>query len=208
MHATPRQRTGQVRAGAGHNETKDRCADCGTSGHRMEECKLFKKRSVSERVVIVVDRHIYFRYLQPNQQAFACKTRSNSKIPDCKTPLRHHTLLHDGWSICDQKTRVSPLKQLTLSRLELQVAVMCPAGRNGENRKWLPNRLDHLLERLPVPYRIKWTRSESRRYHTFVAKRIADIQEASSIVSSRWVPGSISNICSRDCTVAELVENS
>ena len=81
------------------------------------------------------------------------------------------------------KSRLSPLKQLTIPRLEVSAAVVAA-------------RLDRMLKQeidMQVGQSVFWSDSscvlgyignDSRRYHTFVANRVAAIQEASS--PSQW----------------------
>ena len=81
------------------------------------------------------------------------------------------------------KSRLSPLKQLTIPRLELCAAVVA-------------TRLEKMVRReidMQVNQSVFWTDSacvlgyisnESKRFHTFVANRVAAIQEVAS--SSQW----------------------
>ena len=81
------------------------------------------------------------------------------------------------------KSRLSPLKQLTIPRLELSAAVVA-------------TRLDKMVRKkigIPVNQSIFWTDStcvlgyianEDKRFHTFVANRVAAIQEVTS--STQW----------------------
>jgi len=81
------------------------------------------------------------------------------------------------------KSRLSPLKQLTIPRLELSAAVVA-------------TRLDKMVRKeigIPISESIFWTDStcvlgyianEDKRFHTFVANRVAAIQEVTS--SSQW----------------------
>ena len=103
------------------------------------------------------------------------------------------------------RTRLAPLKQLTIVRLELQAAV-------------LGVRLASFIQRelsSPVSQTFYWTDSqvvlqylnnESRRYHTFVANRIAEIHESSH--PSQWshVPGhqNPADVCSRGTSATDL----
>ena len=103
------------------------------------------------------------------------------------------------------RTRLAPLKQLTIVRLELQAAV-------------LGVRLANFIKRelsCPVKDTFYWTDSqvvlqylmnESRRYHTFVANRVAEIHESSR--PSQWshVPGqqNPADVCSRGTSVDDL----
>jgi len=81
------------------------------------------------------------------------------------------------------KSRLSPLKQLTIPRLELSAAVVA-------------TRLDKMVRKeigIPISESIFWSDStcvlgyianEDKRFHTFVANRVAAIQEVTS--SSQW----------------------
>ena len=107
------------------------------------------------------------------------------------------------------KGRVAPLKQLTIPRLELQAAVMA-------TRLALLIRKEHSIEIDSTHYWsdsrtvLQWLRSESGRFHTFVANRIAEIQDSSEIGNWRHVPGTlnIADICSRGCKASELTPHS
>ena len=85
------------------------------------------------------------------------------------------------------KSRLAPLKRLTLPRLELQAATLA-ARQNALLRKELG------LDLRPPTY---WTDSTivlqyisntTARYHTFVANRVAEIQNATNIEEWRHVP--------------------
>ena len=78
------------------------------------------------------------------------------------------------------KARTAPLKSITIPRLELSAAV-------------LASRLDKIIRReidLPVHESVFWTdstcvmnyiRSNEKRFHTFVANRVAIIHDGSSL---------------------------
>ena len=53
---------------------------------------------------------------------------------------------------------------------------------------------------------LRWIYSESGRFHTFVANRVAEIQELTANSGWRHVPGTMNpaDICSRGCRVTEL----
>ena len=85
------------------------------------------------------------------------------------------------------KSRLAPLKRLTLPRLELQAATLA-ARQNALPRKELG------LDLRPPTY---WTDSTTvlqyisnttARYHTFVANRVAEIQNATNVEEWRHVP--------------------
>ncbi|XP_066933479.1 uncharacterized protein [Clytia hemisphaerica] len=86
------------------------------------------------------------------------------------------------------KTRVAPIKQISLPRLELQGAVMAVRIKETINKEF-----DHDFEQT-----IFWTDStlnlqcinnEERRFRTFVANRISEIREHSEVSQWKFVPG-------------------
>ena len=88
------------------------------------------------------------------------------------------------------KTRVAPIKQISLPRLELQGAVMAVRMRETVNKEF-----DHDFSET-----IFWTDStlnlqcinnEDRRFRTFVANRISEIREHSEVSQWKFVPGKI-----------------
>ena len=115
---------------------------------------------------------------------------------------------HIWCSFVMAKGRVAPVRQLTVPRLELQSAVM--AVRLGDLIK-----REHDFDIESTHYWsdsttvLRWIRSESRRYHTFVANRIAEIQDSTEVNSWRHVPGSMNpaDIVSRGCSASELCDD-
>ena len=116
--------------------------------------------------------------------------------------------LEDGTVHCSfvtSKARVAPIKQLSIPRLELQAAVM--AIRVAETVK-----TEHDMTVHETVYWsdsstvLQWINSESRRFNTFVANRISEIQDSSDVSQWRHVPGSLNpaDICSRGCPVTDL----
>lgn len=114
--------------------------------------------------------------------------------------LTHHT------AFIMSKTRVAPLKQLSIVRLELQAAVLAV------------RLVDTLLRELPslaqaqVTY---WSDSkvvlgyianESRRFSTFVANRVAEIHDVSNKKQWRHCPGTLNpaDKCTRGTSAADL----
>ncbi|XP_055590641.1 uncharacterized protein LOC129742723 [Uranotaenia lowii] len=90
-------------------------------------------------------------------------------------------------AIIAAKTKVAPLKPLSIPRLELQAAV------EGSR---LIQRITNALT-LPVTRRyiwsdsttvLSWLRSDSRRYHQFVSCRVGEILRTTSINEWRYVP--------------------
>ena len=104
------------------------------------------------------------------------------------------------------KARTAPLKTVTISRLELSAAVVA-------------SRLDKILRKeidLPVDESVFWTDStcvisyiqnNDKRFHTFVANRIAIIHDASSPSQWRYVnsEGNPADDASRGLTVDSVI---
>ncbi|KAL0871500.1 hypothetical protein ABMA27_005218 [Loxostege sticticalis] len=88
--------------------------------------------------------------------------------------------------ICS-KSRVAPLTPVTISRLELQAATVaarlatsiCDAHKFKPSRRFLWTDSKNVLG---------WLRSDARSFLPFVAHRLADILELSSLDEWRWVP--------------------
>ena len=86
------------------------------------------------------------------------------------------------------KTRVRPLKVITLPRMELQAAVLgarlcCQIKEHiGEYETILWTDAEIVMN---------WIQSESTDYKTFAANRISEIQSTTSPRSWQWVPGSL-----------------
>ncbi|CAG7832788.1 unnamed protein product [Allacma fusca] len=85
------------------------------------------------------------------------------------------------------KTKVRPLKPLSVTRLELQAAVMgvrlarCVKSQIGI-------KIDSLHFWSDSRIVLCWIRSDARRYKQFVANRIGEILEDSNVDDWRWVP--------------------
>ncbi|XP_043246546.1 uncharacterized protein LOC122394053 [Amphibalanus amphitrite] len=116
--------------------------------------------------------------------------------------------LEDGTGYCSfvmSKVRVAPIKQLSIPRLELQAAVMAVrvADTIKAEHDMAINETVFWSDSSTV---LQWINSESRRFNTFVANRIAEIQDASDVTQWRHVPGPLNpaDICSRGCSVTEL----
>ncbi|XP_058828346.1 uncharacterized protein LOC131688193 [Topomyia yanbarensis] len=85
------------------------------------------------------------------------------------------------------KTKVAPLKSISIPRLELQAGLI--GGRLMENIGTALN--------LPIEKRfvwtdsrtvLSWTRSDSRRYHQYVGFRVGEILNVSTVDEWRYVP--------------------
>ena len=88
------------------------------------------------------------------------------------------------------KTRNAPVKELTIPRLELQAAVL-----TTRLKKMILRELD-----LPIDKAFMWSDSktvlqyianQTKRFHTFVSNRVAEIHETTSPEQWRHVPGEV-----------------
>ena len=94
---------------------------------------------------------------------------------------------HIACSMVGAKTRVAPLKPLSIPRLELEAAV-------------LGSRLARTIEKshsIKIKKRVFWTdsktvicwlRSDQRKYKQFVAFRVGEILEITALEEWRWIP--------------------
>ena len=89
--------------------------------------------------------------------------------------------LEDGTVHCSfvmSKVRVAPIKQLSIPRLELQAAVMAVRVADAVKTEH-DTAIDETVFWSDSSTVIQWIHSESRRYNTFVANRISEIQDSS-----------------------------
>lgn len=107
------------------------------------------------------------------------------------------------------KARVTPLKTITIPRLELTAAVLAV-------------RVDLMLKaelKLPLQESVFWTdstsvlkyiRNEDKRFHTFVANRISAIRGATKAVQWRYVSSkeNPADVASRGIRVGEFIQSS
>ena len=107
------------------------------------------------------------------------------------------------------KARTAPLKSITIPRLELSAAV-------------LATRLDKIIRReidLPIRDSVFWTdstcvinyiRSNDKRFHTFVANRVAVIRDGSSPSQWRYVSTeeNPADDASRGLAISSVTKNS
>ncbi|XP_017469386.1 PREDICTED: uncharacterized protein LOC108361296 [Rhagoletis zephyria] len=88
------------------------------------------------------------------------------------------------------KSRCSPLKPLSIPRLELQSAVLGTKIKSVilGSHTVQPDKIVFWSDSKTV---IQWIRSEARRYKQFVCNRISEILQSSEVSQWRWVPGSL-----------------
>ena len=96
------------------------------------------------------------------------------------------------------RTRVAPLRKLSIVRLELQAAVLAVRLADTVSQELSLNihRTFFWSDSMVV---LQYLASSSRRFHTFVANRIAEIQDSSDPTQWRHVPGKLNpaDDCSR-----------
>ncbi|XP_051172885.1 uncharacterized protein LOC127289150 [Leptopilina boulardi] len=90
-------------------------------------------------------------------------------------------------TLVTSKTRVAPIKLLTVPRLELQSAVMA-ARLAAFVRKEHNLNIDKVVFWSDSQTALSWIKSDARKYLPFVAHRIAEILDITSPTDWRWVP--------------------
>lgn len=112
-----------------------------------------------------------------SESAYSCIIFWRAVTPDGKVTL----------SIVTAKARVAPLKLTSIPRLELQAAVMgsrmASAVIEEHDRK--PDARYYWTDSKTV---LTWIRTGSRSYKPFVAHRIAEIEENTTVSEWKWVP--------------------
>ena len=105
------------------------------------------------------------------------------------------------------KARVTPLKAISIPRLELLAAVLGLRLAVRTSQLLQLKDLNYWTDSMDV---IHWIHGQSRQYKPFVSHRIAEIQEKSLPIQWRHVPGTLNpaDLATRGCTVKELVQDS
>ena len=103
------------------------------------------------------------------------------------------------------KSRVAPLKRLTVPRLELQAAVMA-TRLNASVMKELRMTVEKTIFLTDSTIALSWIRSQARSYKPFVSARVGEVQSNSDPTQWRHVPGSLNpaDDISRGIPVSQL----
>lgn len=104
------------------------------------------------------------------------------------------------------KSKVAPIKKVTLPRLELQAAVLgVKVAEFIKNEAKIPIVRTYMWTDSQIT--LHWVRSTSREYKTYVANRVEQIHELSEPADWRWCPGASNpaDLPSRGVTMRELV---
>ncbi|KAJ8041442.1 hypothetical protein HOLleu_12255 [Holothuria leucospilota] len=93
-------------------------------------------------------------------------------------------------SLVVSKSKIAPLKQCTIPRLELQAAVLA-----AKVDKMLREELDIVIDRsyfwVDSEIVLKYINNDSRRFHVFVGNRVSMIRQLSSPCQWNFIPGKL-----------------
>ena len=142
------------------------------------------------------DLHIF---CDASQDAFGAVAYITSVTPDDRRSS----------SMVMSRTRVAPLRQISIVRLELQAAVLGVRMANVIQKE-LSVKVERVRFWTDSTVVLQYVRNDSRRYHTFVANRVAEVRESSQPSQWKHVPSSMNaaDVCSRGASVAELASDS
>ncbi|XP_065180445.1 uncharacterized protein LOC135811008 [Sycon ciliatum] len=112
-----------------------------------------------------------------SESAFAAAAYFRLSLPDDSTRV----------AFVFGKSRVAPLKPVSIPRLELQAALM--ASRMADTvRKEHDLPTDRIVLWSDSMTVLRWIRADARRFKPFVAHRIGEIEELTDVSQWRWVP--------------------
>ena len=105
-------------------------------------------------------------------------------------------------SLLMSKSKVTPMKKMSIPRLELEAAVMA-VKLNMRLREELDIRISNSHFWTDSEVTLKYIANESRRFHTFVANRVSFIRQFSEVHHWHHVSGqeNVADLISRGCCV-------
>ena len=111
-------------------------------------------------------------------------------------------------SLVTSKSRVSPIKPTTVPRLELSAAVAAVKASIVLEREFAYSSVSHVFW-CDSKVVLSYINNEARRFHLFVANRVAYIHTHTDVCQWRFVPGSknIADVASRGCSPKELANS-
>ncbi|XP_033127085.1 uncharacterized protein LOC117124857 [Anneissia japonica] len=110
-----------------------------------------------------------------------------------------------GVRFISAKSRVAPVKHLSMPRLELQAAVMA-SRLYATLKEEMSLKFDRVIFFSDSIIAFSWIRGQSRLYRSFVANRVAEIQNQTDPADWRHIPGehNIADQASRGIKVKDL----
>lgn len=117
--------------------------------------------------------HVFVDASENGFAAVAYLRTTNNELVDC--------------ALIGAKTRVSPLKTLSIPRLELQAAVLGARLSRCIVKSHTIN-LSHRFFWSDSKTVLSWLRSDHRRYRQFVAHRVSEILDLTMVSEWRWIP--------------------
>ena len=108
-----------------------------------------------------------------------------------------------------RKTRLAPIKPLTIPRLELQATVMAVRMSQTIQKELdvMPSQITYWTDSTTV---LSYIKSQGTRFHTFIANRVTEIKEVSDPEAWRHVPGclNVADDCLRGLSAQDLLRDS
>ncbi|XP_063960332.1 uncharacterized protein LOC129280086 [Lytechinus pictus] len=142
-----------------------------------------------------IDNPILCVFSDASEAAFGCCAYLRWQIADGSFTTR----------FVAARSRLAPLKRLTIPRLELQAALMAARLFTAIKEETTLKLLETIFMTDSL-ITLAWIHSQSRMYKSFVSSRVGEIQSASNPENWRYVPGNMNpaNKISRGLAVRDL----
>nr|XP_054772116.1 uncharacterized protein LOC129280087 [Lytechinus pictus] len=127
-----------------------------------------------------IDNPILCVFSNASEAAFGCCAYLRWQIADVSFATR----------FVAARSRVAPLKKLTIPRLELQAALMAERLFTAIKEETTLKLLETIFMTDSL-ITLAWIHSQSRMYKSFVSSRVGEIQSASKPENWRYVPGNM-----------------